>query len=333
MSNKKKVVLRADASPSIGMGHFMRSLALAEMIANDFHCLFATVKPTEYQKQEINKYCSELIELPDDESHFSGFLDHLKGDEIVVLDNYFFDTSYQQKIKNIGCKLVCIDDMHDKHYVADVVINHAEGLSKDDFSIELYTKVFLGFNYALLREPFIKKDDKKTKTKFDLVVGIGGTDPLNITDKILINASPFLSKNSIAVLFGNVSEETKASLSKKNIRVFKNINANKIADIMSQSKFGIFSSSTIAIEAIAMRLPFAIGYFVDNQHNLYNGIVKNELAAPLHSFQGINQNILEKIFVDYYNNQKELEKIINNQKKSLDRMSNKRIKKIFNLYL
>ncbi len=333
MSYKKKVVLRADASPSIGMGHFMRTLALAEMLSGDFRCTFATVKPTEYQKLEINKCCSELIKLPDDDTHFSVFLEHLKGDEIVVLDNYFFDTSYQQKIKNIGCKLVCIDDMHDKHYVADVVINHAEGLSEDDFSIELYTKVFLGFNYALLRKPFIENDDKKTKPKFDLVIGVGGTDPLNITENILINVSPLLSKSNIAVFFGNVSEETMACLSNKNISVFKNINAEKIADIMNQSKFGIFSSSTIAIEAIAMRLPFAIGYFVDNQANLYNGIVNKELAAPLHSFQNINKNILDKTFVNYYNNQKELERIIENQKQSLDKMSNKRIKKIFNLYL
>lgn len=333
MSNKKKIILRADASPSIGMGHFMRTLALAEMLSGDFYCVFATVKPTEYQILEINKYCSDLIKLPPDDSHFNVFLEHLNGDEIVVLDNYFFDTSFQQRIKKIGCKLVCIDDMHDKHYVADVVINHAEGLSEDDFSVESYTQVLLGFNYALLRKPFIENDDQKKRTKFDLVIGIGGTDPLNITENILINVSTILSKSNIAVFFANVSEETMACLSKKNISIFKNINAEKIADIMKQSKFGIFSSSTIAIEAIAMRLPFAIGYFVDNQSNLYNGIVNNELAAPLHSFQNMNKNLLEQTFLKYYKNQKELERLMNNQKQSLDKMSIIRIKKIFNQYL
>ena len=28
---------------------------------------------------------------------------------------------YQRAIKQKGCRLVCVDDMHDKHYVADVV--------------------------------------------------------------------------------------------------------------------------------------------------------------------------------------------------------------------
>ncbi len=61
-----------------------------------------------------------------EETHSADFLSHLQGDEIVVLDNYFFTTDYQLAIKQKGCRLVCIDDMHDKHYVADVVINHGQ---------------------------------------------------------------------------------------------------------------------------------------------------------------------------------------------------------------
>ena len=52
-----------------------------------------------------------------EETHSADFLSHLQGDEIVVLDNYFFTTDYQRAIKQKGCRLVCIDDMHDKHYV------------------------------------------------------------------------------------------------------------------------------------------------------------------------------------------------------------------------
>ena len=43
--------------------------------------------------------------------------------KIVVLDGYHFDTNYQTKIKQKGCKLVCIDDLHDKHFVADIIIH------------------------------------------------------------------------------------------------------------------------------------------------------------------------------------------------------------------
>ena len=68
----------------------------------------------------------------------------------MVLDNYFFTTDYQRAIKHKGCRLVCVDDMHDKHYVADVVINHGQ-TNPALFDVEFYTRLCLGFDWALLR--------------------------------------------------------------------------------------------------------------------------------------------------------------------------------------
>ncbi len=151
---KKTIIFRADGSKTIGMGHFVRTLALAEMLKEHFHCIFATRNPSIYQVKQIEKICNDFINLPEGESHFKIFLEYLKGNEIVVLDNYFFTTDYQYKIKSKGCTLICIDDIHDKHYVADIVINQAEGMSKSKFSIEKYTKLLLGYRYALLRKEY-----------------------------------------------------------------------------------------------------------------------------------------------------------------------------------
>lgn len=149
----QKIYFRADAGAEIGYGHFIRTLALADMLKDDFSCVFVTQAPTIYQKSEVAKVC-ELVEVPATEEKFRLFLDMLNGDEIVVLDNYFYDTDYQQKIRAKGCRLVCIDDMHNKHYVADVVINH--GLTNENlFDTEFYTRLCLGLDWALLRAPFL----------------------------------------------------------------------------------------------------------------------------------------------------------------------------------
>jgi spore coat polysaccharide biosynthesis predicted glycosyltransferase SpsG len=144
----QKVYLRADAGNRIGYGHFIRTLALADVLKDSFKCTFFTTTPTAYQIGEMAKVCP-YVALQED-TKFEDFLNYLKGDEIVVLDNYFFTTEYQKQIKEKGSKLVCIDDMHDKHYVADVVINHAL-TDKSLFDCEAYTKLCLGFDYALLR--------------------------------------------------------------------------------------------------------------------------------------------------------------------------------------
>ena len=86
--NKRKIYFRADADSQIGYGHFIRTLALADMLRDDFDCTFFTQSPSEYQQIEVEKVCP-LVCLSSDDRKFDEFLNHLSGDEIVVLDNYF----------------------------------------------------------------------------------------------------------------------------------------------------------------------------------------------------------------------------------------------------
>ena len=46
----------------------------------------------------MNKVC-EYIPLVGLKNQFENFLSLLNGDEIVVLDNYYYDTSFQKQIK------------------------------------------------------------------------------------------------------------------------------------------------------------------------------------------------------------------------------------------
>ena len=87
--SKRKIFFRADAGPSIGYGHFIRTLALADMLKDDFECILFTQSPSTYQQREAEKVCPVVI-LPSDEKKFDEFLEYITGEEIVVLDNYFF---------------------------------------------------------------------------------------------------------------------------------------------------------------------------------------------------------------------------------------------------
>lgn len=177
---RRKIFFRADAGAQIGYGHFIRTLALADMLRDDFDCTFFTQSPSEYQQREAEEVCP-LVALPSDDSKFEEFIDCLKGEEFVVLDNYFYTSEYQKQIKEKGCKLVCIDDMHDKHYYADVVINHGL-IDKKLFDIESYTRLCLGLDYALLRKPFIQASST-VKNPNSWFISFGGTDYLNLTEK------------------------------------------------------------------------------------------------------------------------------------------------------
>lgn len=272
----RKIYFRADAGPEIGYGHYIRSLALADMLKQDFDCTMFTQSPTDYQLNEAKEVCA-VVALPNDDTKFDKFLEYLHGDEIVVLDNYFFTTDYQRAIKAKGCKLVCIDDMHDKHYVADVVINHG-CTDKTLFDIEPYTRLCLGMDYALLRRPFWgpAKCERIPKT---YAICFGGSDACNITYKY---ANELSKKNGkiIAVVGDSYQyEDTLRTL--PNVAVRKRLSADEMVSLFSSVENVICSVSTTCYEALRCGARVYAGWYVNNQKEVYEMWAKKGYILPL----------------------------------------------------
>lgn len=283
---KRRIFFRADASATIGYGHFIRTLALADMLKDDFDCVFFTTEPSQYQIDELDKVCRFVI--LHEEGKFENFLGYLDGTEIVVLDNYFFTTDYQRQIKAKGCKLVCIDDMHEKHYVADAIINHGP-VTPEEFDCEPYTKLALGSDYVLLRKPFLQPLQNKKRNN-SVVVNFGGADPLHLTDKVISMLVQMNTSYDIITILGDktfLSEENR-----KKVKIVKNLSAQQMADLFESSAFGILPGSTVSMEAASRGLPLMIGYFVDNQEEGYKKSAKNGSFIPLGYLQDLTMEVL-----------------------------------------
>lgn len=283
MTNRRKIFFRADAGPEIGYGHFIRTLALADMLKEDFDCTFFTQKPTDYQKREAADICP-LVELPSDDSRFDLFLEKLSGDEIVVLDNYFYTTDYQRKIKEKGCKLVCIDDMHDKHYVADVVINH--GCDNPDlFDVKPYTRLCLGLVYALLRKPFLEAKPAARREQGHVVVAFGGSDANNLTTKYAQILSQRADVSKITAIVGDAFQFTNELENIPKVQILRNLTAQQMADLFCTVQFAVLSASTTCIEALACQCPVYAGWYVDNQKGMYAFLNDNHYINGLGKLQ------------------------------------------------
>ncbi len=315
MTNKKTVILRADGNAQTGMGHFTRSLALANMLSQNFNCVFATQMPSQFQISQINKVCKKTLALAANNNHFNQFVNTLTGSETVVLDNYYFNTDYQKQIKQKGCKLVCIDDLADKHFVADLVINHSEGVADKAYSKEPYTKLLLGFEYALLRKPFLQIAKKKTnRTNNNLLTAticFGGTDPFELVLKV---CDQFLANPAILQinLISSADISPVNNPYKKTINKYSNLSGQQFAKLLSNSDIGFFPSSTMFIEACACRLPVVTGWFVNNQLPLYNTIISKNLgigvnniynATPKQIYNAITQIAEPNNYINIVKNQ------------------------------
>lgn len=286
---------RADASVDIGYGHFIRTLALANMLKEVFDCTFFTVSPTPYQKEEMDNVCRYIV--LQEKTHFGHFLSLLQGDEVVVLDNYFFTTDYQRRIKAKGCYLVCIDDMHDRHYVADVVINHGI-TNRRLFSVESYTQLCLGYNWALLRLPFLQPfrlQQMNTYTE-TVVVCFGGSDKNNLTERFVSLLQKESRIKRIIAIVGD-SHQFDVSVIQPKVTYLRNLSAAEMSDIFRQSTVAFLSTSTVCLEALSQQLPVAAGYYIDNQKEVYTEYVDNNLIYPLGNLLKLDIDNLEYHFI------------------------------------
>lgn len=278
MGNKRKVYFRADAGAEIGYGHFIRTLALADMLKKDFDCAFFTKTPTDYQRKETEKVCA-LVALPGDDTRFQVFLDLLKGDEIVVLDNYFYTTDYQRAIKAKGCKLVCVDDMHDKHYVADAVINHGF-VEETVFSKENYTQIYTGPNYALLRSPFLQLNTNVKRTENRWVVCFGGSDQNDFTSRAVKQLQLREDSPEIIAVVGDGYKYIQ-QLDVAGVVVRLRQTAEEMAELFRSASNVICSASSVCYESLACGCTVFAGYYVENQKVFYENLRNRGHIIPL----------------------------------------------------
>ncbi len=286
IAGKRKIYLRADADSKIGYGHFMRTLALAEVLSTNFDCIFVTQSPSAFQKECLMDVC-ELIELPPDVTRFTLFSEMVENGDIVVLDNYFYDSEYENLLRSKGAVVVLIDNLHARHSNADVIIGFSIGLKAESYSIEPYTKLYLGPSYSLLREPFIcqiakKHPPIKDKNNIKVVISFGGADRKRIAVSIadMLDNSPNVSEITV---IGNYSRGELSNNSSK-IKLKTNLTANEMRDAFMSNDVAILPASTTTLEAIACSIPIIGGYFMDNQIYNYHQYVDSGAIIGCGSF-------------------------------------------------
>jgi UDP-2,4-diacetamido-2,4,6-trideoxy-beta-L-altropyranose hydrolase len=284
---KPEIYLRADGSPEIGLGHIVRCFALAHMLKKKFVIIFVSREIPEQTKKEIQSLGFQLLNIKTEDEFFS----KLNSTKIVVLDGYHFDLAYQKKIKLIGCKLVCIDDLHDKEFVADLIINHAPGVIPQDYKAQPYTKFALGLKYALLRPMFLSQAKKKRKIQEikTILICFGGSDNKNLTKKTLDIVLTFAKFKKIIVITGAGYLYEKILIQSiqqdKRVTHYHSITEEQMLSLMLEANIGIVPASGILLEALATGLSVISGSYVDNQKFMLKGFLDAKSILSVNEFK------------------------------------------------
>jgi UDP-2,4-diacetamido-2,4,6-trideoxy-beta-L-altropyranose hydrolase len=312
----------------MGLGHVVRSLALADMLNEQFECHFIIRDPLPTLSQQILEVCESIITLPSvaDDIEEANQITHsyLSGEEIVVLDGYHFEPNYQRAIKSSGCKLVCIDDIHAYHFVADVIVNHAGGVTQGDYSIEDYTTLKLGLQYALLRKEFREAALRLHRSQFEkgkVFVCLGGADPNNDLLSVLDLCQSCSFIQQVAVVIGAAYNHRSAlsqylNSTRLKVELLTNLSAVQMVAVMRSCEAAITPPSSIAYEWLSVGGSLFLKTIADNQKEMYAYFIDNNYALPLSNlvlpdrtrldddsiikspFDGKQKERLEKVFLN-----------------------------------
>ncbi len=276
------MIFRVDGSEEIGLGHMVRSLALADMLQKDFQCEFAVRSPSRFVKDQINQGPFHLLEFNPDSNGLPSeeLLAHVKSSDIVVLDGYQFSGTYLKLVKEKGCRIVCIDDLGGEFLRADVVINHSPGALKQSYRTGPFTRVLTGPQYALLRKEFLSaaggaRDIDEVCAAF---ICFGGSDPNNLTVRALDAMLEIEEVQDIHIVIGSayhfahqLKDKIASVSSKKNVTLYHDIAAKELLDVMLASQLAVVPASSVCMEVICVGMGLILGTYVDNQKTMLAG--------------------------------------------------------------
>jgi len=336
---KPILFLRANGGKNIGLGHISRCVAMAEILENEFQCIFLVNLTKEMTAHIIpDRFSITTLSASNLQEELQSLATIINKDSIVVLDGYDFDINYQLQIRSLAKKLVIIDDLADKHFSADAIINHGNIAVLPEYSIEPGTTVFSGLDYLILRKNFFgKKVNDAVRDNYGHVfICMGGADPFNITNKLLSSLIDLKAINSISVVVGglfeydeelNVNVEAVKS-SGKHINVYRNLSADQMYDTICTADAAITTASTMGLEVASLGKPLACGYVINNQAAIYSALVQSGCGFPLGDLRNDSGDIL-KDRINTFMVPAKLQQIQFNQKHRFDGRSAERINSLF----
>ncbi|MCU0594988.1 MAG: UDP-2,4-diacetamido-2,4,6-trideoxy-beta-L-altropyranose hydrolase [Desulfobacterota bacterium] len=318
--NRKKslglMLIRADASATLGSGHVMRCLALAQAwrrgggtIAFVSACESAAVREQILARGFPLHDWANAQGKENDPAFLRATLEPQRSESAVrpwvCLDGYHFDASHQRAFKEKGFGVLVIDDMGDRACtLPDILLNqnlHAETLS---YSCGPGTTLLLGSRYALIREEFREWKDweRPMPEKADKVlVTVGGGDSPEVLEKIVAAISRVhLLDLEVVVIAGSAAERLEAQVNsgerKKNRFRFL-AGTSAMPQLMAWADVAVSAAGSTCWELCYMGLPSLVGILADNQEGIAQGLGDKGVALNLGWFHEVDEEEIARSLV------------------------------------
>ena len=306
-----RIVFRVDASLKMGTGHVMRCLTIANEFKLQSHEIFFICRELPGNLIPLIKF--PVLVLPNNEAFQADDLylnwlgasqeqdfEHTikvipKNIDLLIVDNYALDEIWHKKLRRYTKKLMVIDDLADRKFDCDVLLNQNLGIHKleYDHKVKKECELLLGCDYALLRPEFqllrakALAKRKKTKEIKNILISLGGVDFSNKTYNILQDIQDYFN---VIVILGGHSQHNKMIINyaknKKNVNVM--IDTDNMARLMFNADLAIGAGGSTSWERCCLGLPTLLYVLAENQRKIAESL---ETLGAVKIVDNLNENL------------------------------------------
>lgn len=294
----RKIIIRVDGGHRIGLGHVVRTRALAAMLAPEFECEFilgasdpATLAWLEedYRVHQVGAGRDEATEIL--------AVGRRLAAPLVVLDGYGFGRELQAALQAGGLKVVVIDDLAESPLAADLVINHGSSRVAGRYRLGPATTVLVGPAYALLRPAFIeaaRAAKEPAGVAGRVLVCMGGADSLGVTPRVLAALAVMPEITAITVVLGAAAKLDTVQLRTGHgaVEVRRNLDAEGMVQALQQVRVAITTASSVAIEACAVGCGLVVGLVADNQRLVLEEVTSRGCATSVGDWRTASAEVI-----------------------------------------
>lgn len=266
----------------MGTGHVMRMIALAHAwqdCGGEAVFLCAEITPALEARLKEEGFLLEKFEASpgsrEDLEATCAAIAFYGADSIpVALDGYQFDADFQLGLKKAGCRLLVMDDFgHAGFYHADWVLNQNISGREEIYARRApHTRLLLGTKFALIRREFLKYrgwQRQFPETAGKVLVTLGGSDPDNVTGKVIEALAPFDITVKVVVGGSNPHvlklKQTIEKMKTQPAKIELVINPTDMPGLMAWADLAVAAGGSTAWELAFMGLPSLFVILADNQ--------------------------------------------------------------------
>lgn len=259
---------RCDAGPSIGVGHLVRCVALAEELVGrgEDVCFLGDLGGLDWAESQLDRR-----KLPLWPAHAAWQLDL----DAVVLDSYTLPPDEGARFRAAGVTVLAIVDGDHRGQVADVYLDQNLGAEKLRPDLPPGSVRLAGAPYVLLRDQVRSAARVAGDGVTRVLCFFGGTDAGGLVPRLvrMLGAidAPFaatvITANDIPLPAGKAIEQSPPT--------------DRLPDLMAAADLVVTAAGSSVWELLHLGVPSAVTYVADNQWIGYDALVSAGLAAGL----------------------------------------------------